>query len=471
MLIAEQCHILRSRYPNQTASLGDEYYNELQSSYWISQQSELKPLCRFLPSNSQDVLDVLSIALDYNTSLAIASGGHSSNVGASNIESGITIDLRLMNQIEISDDQNTISIGPGARWGKVYHQLEPYGLAVAGGRLSHVGVGGLVLGGGFSWFSNQVGFACDTVQEFEVVTPDLRILQVNAVRHRDLFWALKGSLGAFGIVTRIRMRTLKTVEVFAGSVSFHERYLPVALRIMDKMADDTDEDPCTQGYLSWAYLANADEWYYAGYMMNTENRNDTTSLLAWQGLPSIHRTLRHTTIAGSADELSYGNDVGLRREKFTLTVEMNVDVLFKLHSLIRASASNIDFSKGDLLGVTFQPMTLAMLHQRATGGDGNVFTETFSTTGKPLVLVSIEMWWQDDAMDDVLASWLRTLEQSILHAVDTHPWIYPNYAASGQHPLSDHALGRRTVARLRQVKELYDPSDIWPTIAPGSLHI
>lgn len=301
------------------------------------------------------------------------------------------------------------------------------------------------------------------------MTPDLCIRRASAAEHEDLFWALKGSLGAFSIVTTIKMKTVKNTGIFAGAISFKEKYLPLALGIIDDMAHDTDEDPHTLAYLSWAYLPHAKGWYYAGYVVNTENRSDTTFLLAWNEIPLIHSSLRHTTIADSADELSYGNDVGLRRHKFTFTVEISVEVLLRLHALIQEATSNIEFDQEDLLGVTFQPLPLAMLHHSSfQGAEDNVFAETFSATRGPLVLVSVETWWNDGTRDDEFGSWLRRLEKLLLHAVDAHPWIYPNYAATWQEPLSAEALGKRTIEQLRQVKQTYDPNDIWSEIRHGS---
>jgi FAD/FMN-containing dehydrogenase len=103
-----------------------------------------------------------------NCLFSIRSGGHSNIVGASNIENGVTLDLSSINRVDVSGDKTTAYVGPGARWGDVYTQLESKGLAVVGGRVSDVGVGGVILGGGMSYFSNQYGWAADNVLNFEV---------------------------------------------------------------------------------------------------------------------------------------------------------------------------------------------------------------------------------------------------------------------------------------------------------------
>ncbi len=99
---------------------------------------------------------------------AVKSGGHAAFSGASNINGGLTIDLIKLNQVTVSADQTQTSIGPGNRWVDVYNVLQPQGLSVIGGRVADIGVGGLTLGGGMSFFSGRYGWACDNVNTYEV---------------------------------------------------------------------------------------------------------------------------------------------------------------------------------------------------------------------------------------------------------------------------------------------------------------
>lgn len=130
---------------------------------------------------------------------ATRSGGHSPNPGWSSIgEGGILLDLQKLNAISVSDDKKVASIGPGQRWGKVYETLDAYELSVIGGRIPQVGVGGLILGGGFFHFSGRYGLAADNVKNFEVVLADGSVVNANAGSNSDLFWALKGGGPNFG---------------------------------------------------------------------------------------------------------------------------------------------------------------------------------------------------------------------------------------------------------------------------------
>lgn len=101
---------------------------------------------------------------------AVKSGGHAAFAGASNIDNGVTIDLINLNQLTLSSDKTQASVGPGNVWYDVYNYLQPHNVTVIGGRVSAIGVGGLTLGGGMSFFSSQHGWACDNVNSFEVIS-------------------------------------------------------------------------------------------------------------------------------------------------------------------------------------------------------------------------------------------------------------------------------------------------------------
>ena len=118
-----------------------------EQQYWSQQQSAILPTCRFSPSNTKEVSAAIKEIGLTNCSFAVKSGGHAAFAGASNIEGGITIDLRNLKTIRISPDRKTTYVGSGNRWSDVYAKLDALGIAVMGGRDGDIGVGGLILGG------------------------------------------------------------------------------------------------------------------------------------------------------------------------------------------------------------------------------------------------------------------------------------------------------------------------------------
>jgi FAD/FMN-containing dehydrogenase len=133
--------------------------------------------------------------------------------------------------ISLSSDKTVLTLGPSHRWGDVYKWLTPYNLSVAGGRLTPVGVPGLLLGGGINFYGNQFGFSCDNVIQYELVTAAGDIVYPTKSNLPDLFWALKGGSSNFGIVTNFYMKTIPSKKVFAGIYSVADADIPRFLAV------------------------------------------------------------------------------------------------------------------------------------------------------------------------------------------------------------------------------------------------
>jgi hypothetical protein len=417
---------------------------------------------------------VLELLYTFNASFAVSAGGHTSNPGFSNIEGGVTIDLLSLNSIQLKENGKAVWIGPGARWGDVYRDIEPERKTVAGARISHVGVGGFVLGGGISWYANQEGWSCDSVLAFEVVTPDLQIRHVDRNLEPDLFWALKGSAGIVGLVTSIKMRTIEVFPIaplYAGAISFEEEQLPRVLSVLAKTSTDAVHDEFTSSSLSFGYLPADKNFVYNAYIVNTQGHDDSIHLSDWKSIPSTHSSLRHTTILGSADEMSASSPLGLRRSKFTFTTSPQLEKVTPLHSLFRTFASSLDLDDDGLLGMNFQPLTALMLNISASTSNPNIFSETLVQDMVPLLVVSVELWWSDSGKDAEFEGLMKELERAMLGPEGVgwakHVWVYPNYAAVWQEPFAEWRLGVKTVERLRSVREFYDPADVWELLRPA----
>lgn len=146
--------------------------------------------------------------------------------GANNIDNGVLIVLSNLTSIALSPDKKTLSVGPGFTWGEIYSYLQPYDLTVGGGRLSPVGVPGLLLGGGINFYGNQYGFSADQVTKYEVVLSSGKIVYATKSENKDLFWALKGGSNNFGIVTKFDITTIPSKKVWAGILFVGQQYLP-----------------------------------------------------------------------------------------------------------------------------------------------------------------------------------------------------------------------------------------------------
>jgi FAD/FMN-containing dehydrogenase len=168
LLMGLQCATLALLDYNSVVYPNSSEFRLAEAAYWSEIQAEVKPFCVYKPSNPVGVSIIVLLSRLTQCPFAVKSGGHAAFAGASNIEGGITINLINLDEITLSDDKTVAKIGPGNVWLDVYDSLQPYSLTVIGGRVSAIGIGGLTLGGGISFFSGKYGWACDNVANFEV---------------------------------------------------------------------------------------------------------------------------------------------------------------------------------------------------------------------------------------------------------------------------------------------------------------
>lgn len=191
---------------------------EPQINTWWAMNSRLHPWCLVLPRTAEEVSLALTTLLeagdgagDWN--IAVKSGGHNSAAGNSVIN-GVSIDLGFLNSTHYDKETNIAKLHAGARWVNVYNDLEVHGVTAVGGRDADVGVGGFLLGGGTSYFIGRLGFACDSVINYEVVLTNGNIINANATANSDLWRALKGGGSNFGIVTRYDVEAIPSRDLF-----------------------------------------------------------------------------------------------------------------------------------------------------------------------------------------------------------------------------------------------------------------
>jgi len=152
--------------------------------------------------------------------LSVRGGGHGF-AGFGTNDGGVVIDLSDLADVEIIDkERHLVRIGGGATWGEVAAALGPHGLAISSGDTKSVGVGGLTLSGGIGWKVRKYGLALDNVVAAEVVTANGEVVHASAQKNPELFWAIRGGGGNFGIVTAFEFAAHPTTDIFFGKIAF-----------------------------------------------------------------------------------------------------------------------------------------------------------------------------------------------------------------------------------------------------------
>ncbi|HET9608560.1 MAG TPA: FAD-binding oxidoreductase [Acidimicrobiales bacterium] len=152
-----------------------------------------------------DVTDALALAAREGYEVAVRAGGHSV-AGMSVNDGGLVVDVRPMKAIEVDVGARLVRVGAGATWGELDRVTQEHGLATTGGRVSTTGVAGFTLGGGSGWLERRHGLACDNLVAVDLVTADGRHVTASEDDHPDLFWALHGGGGNFGVATSFVLR-------------------------------------------------------------------------------------------------------------------------------------------------------------------------------------------------------------------------------------------------------------------------
>lgn len=266
--IISQCQTLATvmeskvLFPNSTA------YDSSVSSYWSAQEQSVRPSCILYATSARDVSKALQVIVAKSCEFAVRSGGHGALKGLANVQDGVTIDLRGLNSIEPFRNNSLVAIGGGQTVGNVYAALQPLGLTISGGRSYDVGVGGSTLGGGWGWMSNEAGWSCDNIVEYEVVLASGEIVTATNRENTSLWRALKGGGSNFGVVTNFVHRTLPIGEIWAGDANYNltEAEVPQLLNAAYDFTSTQHQDSKASILFSFTYDALYGPIYWVQYV-------------------------------------------------------------------------------------------------------------------------------------------------------------------------------------------------------------
>ena len=226
---------LREEFSGPVIAPGDPEYDRARTVFYGG--VDRRPAVIVKVANAGEVARVIQLARQTGLELAVRSGGHSS-VGHSVCDDGFVLDLSMMKDVQIDPDSRTAWAESGLTAGEFTTAAAAHGLAVGFGDTGSVGIGGITLGGGVGFLVRKYGLTIDSLLAAEVVTADGQILHVDAESHPDLFWAIRGGGGNFGVVTRFKFQLHPVDRVLGGML-----FLPATPDIIASFIAEAEAAP------------------------------------------------------------------------------------------------------------------------------------------------------------------------------------------------------------------------------------
>ncbi len=406
-------------------------------------------------ATTKDVACCIRFAREAEVALTVRSGGHSIP-GHSVIDDGLVIDLSRMNAVSISPSTRLARVEGGALLRDLDQAAYAHKLVVPAGAVSHTGVAGLTLGGGLGHLMRAYGLTIDSLQEIEAILADGSVVRTSATEHEDLFWALRGGGGNFGVATEFVFRAHEIQDPYIGIV-IHElsKARPVLQRWRETMTDQAPDE------LNWnSFFRYADA--VPGIPDQLKGRPVLVTLLEWHGDQTrgrqmidrivselegdleIRMEMPFLTLQTFIDEVSHhGNRVWTKAGFFGGMEDDLIDTLIACGSEIRSDLSTLEILPlgGKIREVA--PDVTAFPHRSADF--------VFNLIGA----------WTDPEEDELHRDWVRAsysrLEPFMLDGA------YINYMSGDEREGRSGGFGKagHHLERLREIKRRYDPGNVF----------
>ncbi|PLN80193.1 putative oxidoreductase [Aspergillus taichungensis] len=444
------------------------------SSYFALQESELHPRCIVFPETTGDVADAVKMLTSGGEpsdghqkpacAFAIRSGGHATTPGTANVEDGVTLDLSKLNQIKVHESNQTVLVGVGNTWGDVYSILDPLGLSVAGGRAAQVGVGGLTTGGGVSYFSPRYGWTCDTVVDFEVVLADGSIVHANKDEHPDLLYALRGGSNNFGVVTQVELEAFEQGPVWGGVVHYGVDTIETQLKEAYELTNSAEGyDEYASLIMSFTLAAGAGS-VVSNSIVYTKEEENPAVFKPLMDIPSKQSTMKIKPMAEMAKEQGAFSVDGKRELMVETTYRTTPPILDATFLHWNESLSAVEDVPGLVWSLSLEPLPPAIYAKHAAENALGI-----PGTAGSLMIVLLSATWTDEADDARVEKASRELFRAIEDDANRmgvySPYIYLNYAAPWQDPISSY--GGKNVGKLHKVSKEVDPKGIFQSQVAG----
>lgn len=404
--------------------------------------------------DAEDVAVAIRDARAAGRPVSVYGGGHGVT-GSAVIDGGTCIDLRGIDHVEVDAERRSVRVGGGATWGAVDAATQAHGLAVTGGRVSTTGVGGLALGSGSGWLERAFGFSCDSLLAAEVVTASSEVVTASEDSHPDLFWALRGGGGNFGVVTEFTFGLHPVGPIVLGGMLLYPGF----------MAGDV--------LRNWRdFMADAPREVGSGVALITAPPEEFVPEPA-RGMPAVGVILLY---AGDVEEgravleplTSFGPPAANLVQPMPYVAVQQL-----LDPPNQKGMSN--YWSGDFLAefpdeaietlvAHAQPPVSPLTQVIVVAGGGAIAdvpddAMAFGNRTSPFNLHYLSMWPPDGAQDQVNIDFTRALAASMKQW--TTGQVYLNFIGDEGLTRVETAYGPTKYTRLRKIKKVWDPDNVF----------
>jgi FAD/FMN-containing dehydrogenase len=394
-------------------------------------------------ASTADVVAAVNYARDAGLVLAVRGGGHNAG-GLALCDDGLVIDLSGMRSVSVDPERRTARVQGGALWRDFDAATHPHGLATTGGVISTTGVGGLTLGGGLGWLMRQHGLACDNVTAVEIVTADGTVRHASASENSDLFWAVRGGGGNFGVVTSFEFRLHPMRTLYAGMLVYPgSRAAEVLRRYRDVAMNAPDELTV-----------------FAAMMTSPEGMPITAVLTAYNGGvkagEAALKSLRDLgPVADQVAEMPYPALNSMLDEGFP----SGLNVYWRSDFLKALPDEAIDMLCDRFNAIT-SPLSALLIEQFGGAVARVPADETAFAQRDALFNLAVISRWTDPATADTHIAWARQSSEAARQFASGG--VYVNYLGAEGADRVRAAYGAK-YDRLVAVKRKYDPSNLFRT--------
>jgi FAD/FMN-containing dehydrogenase len=403
-------------------------------------------------ANGDEIATLLRQARSTGQGVTVRGGGHSAP-GHSVADGALLIDLSRMASVQVDAERAVARVGGGCLWSHVDTATAAHGLATTGGLVSHTGVGGLTLGGGIGWLMRKYGLAIDNLLSAQVVLADGTSVRASEAEHPDLFWALRGGGGNFGVVTEFEFRLHPVRTVIAGMLLYPASRANAILRFYREFTATAPDELTTV----FAFLTAPPAPFIPAPLQGTP----VVAIVAcWAGdLERGAAALRplHTYGPPAVDLLGEMPYVELQSM-------LDASAPHGLHYHMKSAnfADLCDTAIDDIVaGAARMASPLSAVHVHHLGGavsrvapDATAYASRASA-----YILNIIPSWADPAETATHVDWARaTFDRAVVHSNGS---VYVNFLGDEGENRVKTAFGAEKYARLAKIKRKYDPNNVF----------